>query len=110
MKILALCNPTSGGKPQRLDELRAVAQRLNTAASAHMSVVASASAQAAELALAEHALGSDDVLLLSGGDGTIQHALSWLLTPEADGNRRACLLYTSPSPRDQRGSRMPSSA
>ena len=25
-------------------------------------------------------------------------------------SRRACLLYTSPSPRDQRGSRMPSSA
>ena len=25
-------------------------------------------------------------------------------------NARACLLYTSPSPRDQRGSRMPSSA
>ena len=27
-----------------------------------------------------------------------------------DGRDRACLLYTSPSPRDQRGSRMPSSA
>ena len=26
------------------------------------------------------------------------------------GNRASCLLYTSPSPRDQRGSRMPSSA
>ena len=26
------------------------------------------------------------------------------------GNRMSCLLYTSPSPRDQRGSRMPSSA
>ena len=26
------------------------------------------------------------------------------------GNNVACLLYTSPSPRDQRGSRMPSSA
>ena len=26
------------------------------------------------------------------------------------GNLKACLLYTSPSPRDQRGSRMPSSA
>ena len=26
------------------------------------------------------------------------------------GAARACLLYTSPSPRDQRGSRMPSSA
>ena len=25
-------------------------------------------------------------------------------------NRKSCLLYTSPSPRDQRGSRMPSSA
>ena len=28
----------------------------------------------------------------------------------ADANRGTCLLYTSPSPRDQRGSRMPSSA
>ena len=26
------------------------------------------------------------------------------------GKKMACLLYTSPSPRDQRGSRMPSSA
>ena len=26
------------------------------------------------------------------------------------GDKKACLLYTSPSPRDQRGSRMPSSA
>ena len=29
---------------------------------------------------------------------------------QADGGTRTCLLYTSPSPRDQRGSRMPSSA
>ena len=28
----------------------------------------------------------------------------------ADAHARNCLLYTSPSPRDQRGSRMPSSA
>ena len=27
-----------------------------------------------------------------------------------DGQMKGCLLYTSPSPRDQRGSRMPSSA
>ena len=27
-----------------------------------------------------------------------------------DSNSESCLLYTSPSPRDQRGSRMPSSA
>ena len=31
-------------------------------------------------------------------------------TPEIDEAFRCCLLYTSPSPRDQRGSRMPSSA
>ena len=34
--------------------------------------------------------------------GSIQKTLSHILW--------ACLLYTSPSPRDQRGSRMPSSA
>ena len=32
------------------------------------------------------------------------------ITAILDGIRKACLLYTSPSPRDQRGSRMPSSA
>ena len=37
-------------------------------------------------------------LIAVGGDGTIQEVLS------------GCLLYTSPSPRDKRQSRMPSSA
>ena len=32
------------------------------------------------------------------------------LMPTSDGENYGCLLYTSPSPRDQRGSRMPSSA
>ena len=32
------------------------------------------------------------------------------VTPPSVSKRLACLLYTSPSPRDQRGSRMPSSA
>ena len=38
--------------------------------------------------------------------------LQWLVSRVAlsPGQNRACLLYTSPSPRDQRGSRMPSSA
>ena len=47
----------------------------------------------------------EPVVLTSVPDGT---ALKILLL----GGRRAktCLLYTSPSPRDQRGSRMPSSA
>ena len=32
------------------------------------------------------------------------------VNPNEEGNLIFCLLYTSPSPRDQRGSRMPSSA
>ena len=37
--------------------------------------------------------------------------ISVLNTPGTiDSDYRGCLLYTSPSPRDQRGSRMPSSA
>ena len=39
--------------------------------------------------------------------GTGGHSLKWLATLPTDA---VCLLYTSPSPRDQRGSRMPSSA
>ena len=38
----------------------------------------------------------------------------WAAPPKwvhiSDGDFETCLLYTSPSPRDQRGSRMPSSA
>ena len=42
---------------------------------------------------------------LSGGTKDVESA-SLVIEPLA----RYCLLYTSPSPRDQRGSRMPSSA
>ena len=40
---------------------------------------------------------------------TIQGRIAFI-DPEVDKQSRTCLLYTSPSPRDQRGSRMPSSA
>ena len=33
-----------------------------------------------------------------------------MVIPMVQANHKSCLLYTSPSPRDQRGSRMPSSA
>ena len=39
-----------------------------------------------------------------------EHAALRERIAELQGARSACLLYTSPSPRDQRGSRMPSSA
>ena len=48
---------------------------------------------------------------LAGIDGVI---IDWYGTKDANDyamlHRNTCLLYTSPSPRDQRGSRMPSSA
>ena len=37
-------------------------------------------------------------------------ALKSFIKPLSNPNFTSCLLYTSPSPRDQRGSRMPSSA
>ena len=71
-------------------------------------------------------LGQDCAFLIGGADGHNQALLQqsqerWslgaLTYPHhlvrvllAEQLYRACLLYTSPSPRDQRGSRMPSSA
>lgn len=78
MRILCLCNPASGARPERLEALQRFARRV-TGASVQMEVVATASAAEAEQALAAGGLEPTDLLLLSGGDGTIQHALSWLL-------------------------------
>ena len=51
---------------------------------------------------------------LLGGDPTAEDPFADMLPDDADEGLSAesstCLLYTSPSPRDQRGSRMPSSA
>lgn len=78
MRILGLCNPASGAQPERLDALKRFASAV-TGASVQMSVAATQSAADAELALADAALEATDILLISGGDGTIQHALSWCL-------------------------------
>ena len=40
----------------------------------------------------------------------IVQGMAMLKWAAATANEESCLLYTSPSPRDQRGSRMPSSA
>ena len=40
----------------------------------------------------------------------IGQVFMWDLVQKVAGQFKLCLLYTSPSPRDQRGSRMPSSA
>ena len=59
--------------------------------------------------------GGGTTCLLEGGDlferaGVgVSHVFGNELPPSAS-LQRPCLLYTSPSPRDQRGSRMPSSA
>ena len=41
---------------------------------------------------------------------TLKNMRAWEKAPKRLNDTRTCLLYTSPSPRDQRGSRMPSSA
>ena len=48
------------------------------------------------------------VVKMSTATADVVTPLGFLKAPHA--NKRDCLLYTSPSPRDQRGSRMPSSA
>ena len=48
-------------------------------------------------------------LQISNGKNTYTLLAIWAQKPNTNDNY-GCLLYTSPSPRDQRGSRMPSSA
>ena len=53
----------------------------------------------------------DTAVLLEGGDGFDEY--QWFFEGQrltTDANNNVCLLYTSPSPRDKRQSRMPSSA
>jgi len=78
VRVLALCNPTSGGRPERLDALHQFGLAISDQR-VQMEVEATRNADDAVLALSRADLGGEDVLLISGGDGTIQHALSWLL-------------------------------
>ena len=63
-------------------------------------------------------IGVMDILEASSGGGKVPEFQSSHPSPENRREKiretverfRSCLLYTSPSPRDQRGSRMPSSA
>ena len=51
------------------------------------------------------------LILVLFGNGSVANSFLKGTTGNApDGKANGCLLYTSPSPRDQRGSRMPSSA
>ena len=68
------------------------------------------------LALAEAYGAVDEATLWDGGNDdnvsiaqSIEKAIELALQSQTK-NTWGCLLYTSPSPRDQRGSRMPSSA
>ena len=56
--------------------------------------------------ITQSALPAGSVIKVTHG----QHATTGLLTQSTTFVRYTCLLYTSPSPRDKRQSRMPSSA
>ena len=57
-------------------------------------------------------VGDTFIRLFDGGwqSTTTKSRLNAILAEHGDDGDCVCLLYTSPSPRDQRGSRMPSSA
>ena len=55
-----------------------------------------------------HVVQASIALLEQAGYAALPDNKAWQLKP--NGKYYVCLLYTSPSPRDQRGSRMPSSA
>ena len=61
-------------------------------------------------ALLEGRWGETKDALLEGLQGTKRSTMSVVLENTKGALLNDCLLYTSPSPRDQRGSRMPSSA
>ena len=71
-------------------------------------------AAAAALTEALRAAGEDAANAVYTSDGEtlplLQHAVHMESLDKVKLLLRDCLLYTSPSPRDQRGSRMPSSA
>ena len=66
--------------------------------------VSAAKYQTANLTIDDTDFGTDMTVILLPKPGRLRAAV----TPSTSVN--CCLLYTSPSPRDQRGSRMPSSA
>ena len=75
----------------------------------NMTAQALAEAAAASMLSRDNATAAMGIALAEVGPG---HA-RMTMTVRADmlnGHQTCCLLYTSPSPRDQRGSRMPSSA
>ena len=54
------------------------------------------------------AISGNNLTVLRAQEGTTAQAFA--SGDKAEGRLTVCLLYTSPSPRDQRGSRMPASA
>ena len=56
-------------------------------------------------------VGKVGVMIGDGGSGKHATVAEWFKAADLrSAHSLSCLLYTSPSPRDQRGSRMPSSA
>ena len=57
-----------------------------------------------------HLVGAVICQVYSGNERDLGLVTSYAAYRDIGGYAKDCLLYTSPSPRDQRGSRMPSSA
>ena len=106
---LATSRPTAVNLFWALDRLRALAEGLKsgdvpTARAALLEEAKNIHAEDREMC---HAIGKNGAELLSDSQGVLTHCNAGGLATAEYGT---CLLYTSPSPRDKRQSRMPSSA
>ena len=88
------CTYGAGGSTQSktLDIVSNIKQKFDIPVASHLTLVGSTADQLREYLQKAKSVGVEHIVALRGDP------------PEG------CLLYTSPSPRDQRGSRMPSSA
>ena len=88
-------------------KMRSVARRRLKGSSKQLNMMAAWHQDSDLICLRSYAAGANIITLFHGGKGGIQGIVNMAYLSSL---RTGCLLYTSPSPRDQRGSRMPSSA
>ena len=107
---------TSVGSVERIQHVAGIIKKEYDAGNQIITVVSAMSGKTNELLELSHKISNDfdkrelDVLLSTGEQITCSLLSGALIELNLKAKSWLCLLYTSPSPRDKRQSRMPSSA